>query len=218
MEKINNDIFDIEYTNKDESYIESVIKKFFNQVPDIMEFFNISKFNNKIKIKFWDNLDEYRSYFNKKFKKYGKKVEDWEVARTIYNPSEIHLLSFSERVKFKGHKNDEIGSISNLLTHEFVHTCHFKYNNHHSSMLWFSEGLACYLSNQYNTLSPSCSLDTIMNEEFTSYVNYYTMMSYLVENYDKSYILKLAKDKELLKQETPKIYNGTKKYLSNLHK
>lgn len=104
MKKINNDIFNIEYTNKDKSYINNVIKDFFNQVPDIMEFFNISKFNNKIKIKFWDNLDEYRSYFNKKFEKYGKKVEDWEVARTIYNPSEIHLLSFSERLKCKGMK------------------------------------------------------------------------------------------------------------------
>lgn len=149
---------------------------------------------------------------------YISKVEDWEVARTIYNPSEIHLLSFSERIKCKGHKDDKIDSISNLLTHEFVHICHFEYNDHHPSMIWFSEGIATYLSNQYHDLSLSCSLDTIMNEKFTSYINYYTMMSYLMENYDSSYILELAKNKELLKKETPKIYNETKKYLSNLHK
>lgn len=40
------------------------------------------------------------------------------------------------------------------------------------------------------------------------------MSKYLIDNCDKDYILKLTKDNEFLKNETPSIYYKTKEYVN----
>lgn len=218
MNKINNSIFNIEYTSSDELYINKVINDFLNKVSNIIDFFNISSFKRKILIKFWDNVDEYRVYFNEKMKNYGATVADWEVARSVNTPYEntIHLLSFKERIKCKGHQNDTINDIPSLLIHEFAHTCQRIYNNYNPSMTWFSEALATNLAKQYNDLSLTCSLEDITNGTAYNYKDFYTMGYYLMENYDKNYILELSKNKELLEKETPRIYEETKIFIGKL--
>ena len=57
-----------------------------------------------------------------------------------------------------------------------------------------------------------CSLEDILNGK-DLYYNYYAMSKYLIDNCDKDYILKLAKDNEFLKNETPSIYYKTKEYV-----
>lgn len=50
-----------------------------------------------------------------------------------------------------------------------------------------------------------------MTETPTNYGNYYLLGKYLLENYDKSQVLELAKNKDLLEKSTEDIYNNTLK-------
>ncbi len=212
--KINFAHFDIEYTKKDEEYIELVVQKLKEKNLEIMSFFNLEKLSKNIQIKFWDSLEEYRDYFNERIKKYNKKVQDWEVGRSINDQKEcrIELLCLSERKKCKGHAEDTIDDLLKVTIHEFTHICHFEYNNHHPTMTWFTEALATNLSNQYDTININCSLEDIL-EGKAYYIHYYTMGKYLLDNYDKNYILELAKNKDLLEKETENIFINTVEYV-----
>ena len=84
-------------------------------------------------------------------------------------------------------------------------------------MVWFGEGLATNLSNQFTKLEINCSLDDILNGK-AQYINYYSMVKYLLDNFSKDYILGLAKEKALLEKETKDIYYKTIEYIKNTEK
>ena len=207
MQKISFANFNIEYNDKDVNYIDSLIQELKSKYKSIMDFFNLTSINHPISIKLWDDLDEYRNYFNNKMKKDNKKVSDWEVGRATNNSKEcrIDLLSFSERIKCQGHQNDNIEDLIKVLIHEFVHICYFSSNNHKDSAVWFAEGLATYLAEQNNYPLFSSSLEDIIAGKAT-YNNYYCMVKYLIDNYDKEYILALVQSKELQEKITTDIY------------
>ncbi len=207
--------FEIKYTDKDEKYIQLIIQKLKNNYLNIINFFNLEKIDTTILIKFWDNLMDYRNFFNEKMKKQNKTVAEWEVARSTNNSKEhrIELLCLEESRKCRGHHNDTVETLIKVSIHEFVHTCHFIYNENKDSMTWFAEALATNLSNQYEELCFDCSLDDILNGK-ANYINYYSMGRYLIDNCDKEYILELAKNIELLKNETTNIYYQTLEYVS----
>lgn len=73
--------FELEYTNKGKEYIDNVIQILNDKSEEVMNFFELKNLSRKVKIKFWDNVEEYRNFFNKSLKKYNKIMPDWEVAR-----------------------------------------------------------------------------------------------------------------------------------------
>lgn len=208
------DYFEINYSDKDKEYIQLVVQELKDKYLNIMRFFNLEKLERKISIKFWSNLDEYRKFFGKK---YNKKINEWETARSTNNSNEcrIDLLCLEQRRKCKGHDKDTLRNLINVCIHEFVHTCHFAYNGNSPSMIWFSGALATSLSNQYDYLCFDCTLEDIISGK-AKYINYYTMGRYLIDNCDKDYILKLARDKKLLESDTYNIYNETIDYISKM--
>ena len=215
-------IFKIEYTKDDLDYIDDLINNLKNNYKDIIKFFNNTKFKDKIEIKLWNSVEEYHSYFNSLYKEkgYNNTVPLWETARSFTDKHpKIFLISYKESLKCKGHQKDTLNTFIQTLVHEFVHACHFNYNNHTDSLTWFSEALATNLSHQDRyekfPLRIDSSLDDIMNGK-VSYTNYYIMGKYLLDNYDKEYILKLAKDRELLIKDSPKIYKETLKYCEDM--
>lgn len=207
-------VFEIEYTTDDFTYIDVLVKELKTKYLNIMEFFNLHELEHIVKIKMWNNLAEYRNYFSKKI---NRKIPNWEVARATINKNEscIDLLSLEERIKCEGHQEDNLNNMLKIIIHEFVHICHITYSNYNGSMVWFGEGLATNLSNQFTKLGINCSLDDILNGK-AQYINYYSMVKYLLDNFSKDYILKLAKDKDLLEKETKDIYYKTIEYIKNL--
>lgn len=205
--------FELEYTNKDKEYIDNVIQILNDKSEEVMNFFELKNLSRKVKIKFWDNVEEYRNFFNKSLKKYNKMIPDWEVARATntLNECRIDILSLGEARKCRGHANDSVENLIQIIVHEFVHICHFEYNNHTSTMTWFMEALATNLAGQNNCKKLTCTLQEIVTEMPTNYGNYYLLGKYLLENYDKSQVLELAKNKELLEKSTEDIYNNTLK-------
>ena len=215
MKKITFVYFEIEYSKKDTEEIQLIANKLKDKYLDIMHFFNLERLERKVFIKLWDNLNEYRNFFNERMKEYNKKVPEWEVGRSISNFEEcrIDLLNLEETKKCRGHQNDTIDSLIKVCIHEFVHTCHYTYNGNEDSMTWFSEALATNLSNQYENLYFNCSLNDILDGK-ANYINYYSMGKYLIDNCDKNYILELAKNKELLEKDTADIYDQVSNYAS----
>lgn len=215
MEKITFAYFEIEYSKKDTEEIQLIANKLKDKYLDIMHFFNLERLERKVFIKLWDNLNEYRNFFNERMKEYNKKVPEWEVGRSISNFEEcrIDLLNLEETKKCRGHQNDTIDSLIKVCIHEFVHTCHYAYNGNKDSMTWFCEALATNLSNQYENLYFNCSLNDILDGK-ANYINYYSMGKYLIDNCDKNYILELAKNKELLEKDTANIYDQALNYAS----
>ena len=215
MKKITFVYFEIEYSKKDTEEIQLIANKLKDKYLDIMHFFNLERLERKVFIKLWDNLNEYRNFFNERMKEYNKKVPEWEVGRSISNFEEcrIDLLNLEETKKCRGHQNDTIDSLIKVCIHEFVHTCHYAYNGNKDSMTWFCEALATNLSNQYENLYFNCSLNDILDGK-ANYINYYSMGKYLIDNCDKNYILELAKNKELLEKDTADIYDQVSNYAS----
>ena len=130
MKKITFVYFEIEYSKKDTEEIQLIANKLKDKYLDIMHFFNLERLERKVFIKLWDNLNEYRNFFNERMKEYNKKVPEWEVGRSISNFEEcrIDLLNLEETKKCRGHQNDTIDSLIKVCIHEFVHTCHYAYN------------------------------------------------------------------------------------------
>lgn len=177
-----------------------------------MDFFNLQYLEKTVNIKIWDNLEDYRNCFSKKL---FKKIPDWEVARATINKNEycIDLMSLKERIKCKGHENDNLENLLKVIIHEFVHICHMTFNNYNGTMIWLGEGLATNLSNQFKKMEINCSLEDIIYGN-AKYINYYSMVKYLLDNYSKEYILMLSKNKKLLENITNDIYYKTIDYIN----
>ena len=98
MKKITFTYFQFEYSEKDTEDIKLITKELKDKYLDIMHFFNLERLERKVFIKLWDNLNEYRNFFNERMKEYNKKVPEWEVGRSISNFEEcrIDLLNLEE--------------------------------------------------------------------------------------------------------------------------
>ncbi len=205
-------IFEIEYTESDNEYIDFLISEIQNKYLSIMDFFDINKLGHIVTIKIWNNLEKYRDYFSKM----NKIIPDWEVAIATINKNEarIDLMCLKERMKCEGHQNDKLDNLLKVIVHEFVHICHMTFNDYNATMIWFGEGLATNLSNQFKRMEINCSLDDVIQGK-AKYINYYSMVKYLLDSFGKDYVLKLSKDKYLLERATNDVYYETIKYIKN---
>lgn len=214
------DNFTIEYTSDDLTYIDDLIQQFLVSENKIMNFFNLNALDRKVQIKIWNDMKEYETYIKGEMKRiFGISIEmhDWEVGRTITTKeeSQIHFLSYKERLKRKGHSEDTLDSVIKVSIHEFVHTCHAQYKQYQSTLTWFNEALATVLAGQYSDqkLVLDCTLEELLNGK-VNYVRYCTLGKYMFATYKKDDILKLANNNELLKQMTPTILEEAKEWLT----
>lgn len=195
----------LEYSKDDLQYIDDLCYYIDNNSDEIVSFFDITNFVERVNVKLWDDLDEFRKFYKKTFKKDAKSM----VCGFAMNNT-IDTLSFNELRKTYNHENSNLDDLKKLVIHEFIHTCHGKIGNMHN-MIWLTEGLATTLSHQYDNCDKKfdISLEQLLNEK-VSYIYYYTMFSYVLDEYGKNYILKLIKDLDYLKKETPKLYEEVK--------
>ena len=84
--------------------------------------------------------------------------------------------------------------------------------NNKSSIRCINEGLACYLSNQLckKDFVFNASIDDIVNDKYVDYDNYYLIVKYIFDDYDKKYCDKIIYDKDFARSEIVNIYNSFK--------
>ena len=209
--QIKKDNIIINYTEEEIGYINEFFENIIKESKTILEFFNLEKLEYPVIITFWDDLNKYREYRNKQLEQYNKKVQDWEVGCAQSYPQEphyIHILSLKERIKCQGHQNDKLEDIFKVGVHEYVHICHCEYKKYKGTTTYINEGLATYLSNQFNEkqdLTFNCTKEQLL-QGATNYSNYYLLMKYIIDNKSKEYILELIKSKEMQEQELDTLY------------
>ncbi len=209
------EIFDIEYTENDLEYIDELIYYLKTNYQRITDFYQIKNLSKRLNIKIWDTKDNYQQYFNQT-NSTNKKIPDWEISRvSSKEENRIDLLTYKEIIKYPKHKNTKIEDLKKRCLYEFANICFMEYTNQKESLTWIKEAISTNLSEIYNNNIPlelTASKDTILNRK-TNSRNYYILGQYLLQNYDKKYILSLIKNKEQLIKETPKIYEEAQKYI-----
>lgn len=217
--QIKKDNIIINYTEEEKEYINEFLENIIKESKKILEFFNLEKLEYPVIITFWDDLDKYREYRNKQLEQYNKKVPDWEVGCAHSYPQEphyIHILSLKERKKSYNHDKDTLKDIFLVGVHEYVHACHSEYKKYNITLTYINEGLATYLSNQFDksqNFEFNCTKEQLLLGK-TNYYNYYLIMKYIIENKPRKYILELIKNKEMQEQELDTLYD---EFVNNLN-
>lgn len=210
--QIKKDNIIINYTEEEKEYINEFLENIIKESKKILEFFNLEKLEYPVIITFWDDLDKYREYRNKQLEQYNKKVADWEVGCAQSYPQEphyIHILSLKERKKCYNHDKDTLKDIFLVGVHEYVHACHSEYKKYNMTLTYINEGLATYLSKQFDknqNFKFNCTKEQLLMAK-TNYYNYYLITKYIIENKSKEYILELIKNKEIQEQELDTLYD-----------
>lgn len=215
MEKIN-DFFIIKYTNNDKDYIDEIEKYLLNEIENIINFFEIDNYGEKIIINLFDSINKLWELHNDLYntiEKYGK-VPEGVCGFSVKN--NIFTLTYSEFIKSKGHENSSLNDLKKLILHELIHCIHAKKNTKTLYKIWLSEGIATTLSHQYD--GKEKQFDTTfedLNNGKCYYSNYNAIFEYILNNYEKEYIMKLINDYQFLENETLKLYNETVIYYKN---
>ena len=195
----------IEYSDKDSMYINELISGLGNISQEIVDFFDIQEI--KVNVILFDSVEKFRKKFREIF---CYQCNDWTCGFVSkQNGNIIYTLSLEEYRKTKYHELHNIDDLIYLILHEFVHSCHNQYSKNHL-YVWLAEGLATYLSHQYDKYQVSelnCKLDNLINGG-VSYGNYYIMFKYTYEKYGIDYIKKMIKNEQFMIEQTPFLYNS----------
>lgn len=204
------DYYILEYSNEDFEYIEELKSYIDLNILDIIEFFNLENFKDKINIKLFGDLEDFRNVINKLT---NMEVPEW-LCGFSFNKGDkeyIYTLSLDNYKKTLSHENDELVDLKKLIMHEIVHACNRKYSGNYNVPLWLKEGLALYLAKQDKYINKELNVNCyeLMND-VVSYHNYLIVMNYALNKYGKEYILGLLNDKEKAVKETFRLYKEIK--------
>ena len=179
------------FTNEQLDYIKT-------QLIYVMDFFDIKKISKPTFIKIFNNKEEFRNEINKLTKMTD--LQEWSVGMAInekkYDSNYILELSLDNQKEIEMHKDKTIDDFIKTIIHEFVHICHTQYTDYnYPEDTWISEGIATYLSNQYEDAIKDVELEKIFGEDIVPYKNYRFIFNYIFDNYTKKNIMKLLNRK-----------------------
>ena len=209
----------ISYTDKDLKYIDYLVENIDKIAEEIVNFFDINDFGEKIKVVLNDSLEAYREKYIETgfFLDKDGSVPKWSCGFSFQN--KVETLCLEEYIKTRNSNTGNKEDLLYLILHEFTHACYKRVRRDKRRYKWLSEGLATTLSHQYDNseLIFNATLNNVCDGVVSDYRNYHTMFKYvldtcpeemkLFDNFGREYILKLIDDYDLLVQDTPKLYN-----------
>lgn len=198
--------YNIKNTSLKELQIEE-ISNFLNNNNNKFDVFNIQENINITIIIFDTKLD-----FDKEYIKYSnKKVYPWMVGCS--GDGIIKVVSYLD-YKNTTHKNDTFDEYKKMILHEVVHVVHSYYTNIFNNPYYkvaLGEGLASFLSEQYNDCSnlKEITFEQLMdNNNYIDYSYYYSFIRYIFENFSQQEILNILKMDKDITNELQNIYNN----------
>lgn len=206
--------FIIYYNECDKRYIELLVKTINERSPFICDFFEIV-YDEKIVIKLYNNLEEYKKNLEDSFKMQNleRKYENWMIANTEDGNINMQSLDLvKEQDDFK-YYTEEIFCYN--ACHEFTHLCQQYLNSKNPG--WFWELIATNIGNPENQheCNDNFTLKEL-NEKFDEIDGYgivYKFGKYIFENYDRETILSWIKDNDKFNKSIESIiesYNNMK--------
>ncbi len=195
--------FVIEYTDNDLPYIDRLCKDIDNKAKEIIAYFNIDKINERFSLKLISTKKE----FSQTIKELTH-FEDDEYGTGFVKDKKMYCLSYLD-YKSTYYKDETYDDFVKTIIHEFVHTCHM-FVVKGMSIRCINEGLACYLSKQYENkeIELDCSIEDILENKYIDYKNYYIILKYIVENYDDNYVHEMIYNKEFAKKEIANVFQN----------
>lgn len=191
------------YNEDSASFIDELSDYFDGNAKEIIAFFNVKEGSKPI-----INIISTKEEFDKEFKiEYGYDAPLY--ARGISKrDGSINYLSINDykntthAFESKDYNKAFLG-FKKTLVHEYVHVVNrwFNKENHcYFSSVYLFEGIATYLSKQKDDLVINFDYQIedflITNGGKRKYDAFYLITKYLMENYDKEFIMELLKDKD----------------------
>ena len=161
---------------------------------NIFDFFNIEN-NIIINIEILS-----KNQFHAEYKKRFKSDASNHVTGYIDDSMcKIIMLAF-EDFKYTIHKDNTEEDYLKIILHELVHIIHSIYCNRNYPEEWLWEGIACYLSNQYDLkiMNYKNPFKSIMHNK-GHYADYALMVKEIIIANDHNYILDLLANKKVYK-------------------
>ena len=185
-----------EYEEQDKNMIEDLIEWLNKSALEVYDFFGVPFNNVKVEIKIFPNKQEFdQDYLISRNLPSQYNVPDYMIG--CFNNNIIKIVSYNDYKNIARHKNDSFEYYKKTIVHEYVHFVNGLYRkmkNCSYTEKYLSEGIACYLSHQKEnkTVKFSCSLEDLLNySSGISYDNFYLLTKYLVESYDKNFVMDL---------------------------
>ena len=210
--KYENELFILNYTEKDKDYIEDFMNYLNDNSKRIMDFFNLEKLSKKITINLIEKKEEIDNIFTSM---HNMPAFDFLIG--FAKDSQIYYISFNELNNVPKHQTDTYDYYKKTIIHEFVHSC-----NHEFSSLWIRclcEGLAVYLSEQQDKNDNGFNITK--DKLFNGRVNYrqsFLFVKYIIENYDHDFVLNLYKSGKFAKENLDRLYDETVEYYQTKNK
>lgn len=197
MNKNINEYVEFEYNKCDEKYIDTIIDYFISSYSKVLNFFDLSKLDKKLRIKLWNNAEDFR---NKLEELTGYEIPHWSTGMAKNDKedscSRIDHLSLCEINKIEYHKYDTINELKKGIVHEFVHICHTQFCNYnYPTQAFITEGVATYLANQYENAQQTVPLSKITSDEFVEYSNYRFLFNKILKEYNNDELKELLSGK-----------------------
>lgn len=213
------ELFKIYYNECDSKYIEKLLLILKTRMPKILNFFQI-KYNKKIVIKLYNNIDEYKTNLVESFEreakeenfKMGKEVKireykSWMIANT--EDGNINMQSLDLVMMQDDYKNYTEEAFCYNACHEFTHLCQQQIGSENPG--WFWEVLATNLGNPecQHEITGSFTLEDLGDfDNMDGYGAVYKIGKYLFNNYSNAQILEMVKSNEKLMEKMPIIIDA----------
>ena len=203
-------------SNCEIDYFDDIVNCIQNEEKEILNFFNLKKLTNKFCIV----IMNYTEFEKEEIKRFGK-VIDYVRGITDSKKNLIMILDIDDQRKYTTHKDANLSDSLKMILHEVVHACNSEINHDDDQTIWFKEGLATNLAYQNYSLIDlgSCDFELLKNSfnnyGENNYVYAYTIVHYILSNYEKDEIDKLILDSEYLRENSNKIFLEAKEFVLN---
>jgi hypothetical protein len=208
------------YSKEDEDLIVELEAQLNKDVEEIYNFFDSSLPRELVTIIIIPTKNEYDERSKKRRK--IDEIPKWSIG--TYYDNTIEYVSLHD-YKNTSHAFDDdkyyekLDYYKKTIVHEYVHfvtDLYCKKNNFNHPIKCFNEGIAQYLSHQREGQEYDFyyTLEDILNSN-NSYVGWFLLTKYIIEEYGRDYFLELFTNKELSLKEIPRLYQEAKEYYDN---
>ena len=198
------------------SYFDDIVNFVLKNEKDILDFFKLEKLPQKFNIIIM-NYDDFKDV---QIKAHGK-VIDYVRGITNGSTNTIMILTIEDQLKYTTHKNATLDDTLKMILHEVVHACNSVVSKFYYQTAWLQEGLATNLANQNYFLMDLSECDfELLKNDFMNYGKYnyafaYTIVNFILNNYDKEIVYKLITDINYLKDNDNRLFEEAKQHMLN---
>ena len=198
------------------SYFDDIVNFVLKNEKDILDFFKLEKLPQKFNIIIM-NYDDFKDV---QIKAYGK-VIDYVRGITNGSTNTIMILTIEDQLKYTTDKNATLDDTLKMILHEVVHACNSVVSKFYYQTAWLQEGLATNLANQNYSLMDLSECDfELLKNDFMNYGKYnyafaYTIVNFILNNYDKEIVYKLITDSNYLRDNDNRLFEEAKQHMLN---